>query len=225
MLSAGFLLALSNNVFNPKRVPWLGSPRVLPKPEGWPSLTFMEGLQAGYKHGLKELTHNWKWALGVFILLIIGIWASKRRHKPVQHWVFTWLRVLIGLMFIAAAYPKFTDPKAFSMLVAQYQLLPALTVYGFSLLLPAVEIVVGSALIFSPFERENAVGVSVLMSMFIVALAQALTRGLGIACGCFDLEGATDPGETWFAMMRDILLLIPLIWIGLKGKRRFLWHF
>ena len=80
-------------------------------------------------------------------------------------------------------------------------------------------------MLFTPFEKEASAGVLLMLLMFIVALAQALGRGLGIACGCFDIEGAADAGETWFALLRDVVLLAPAAWMWRKGERRFPWHF
>jgi uncharacterized membrane protein YphA (DoxX/SURF4 family) len=125
-------------------------------------------------------------------------------------------------MFLVAAYPKFADPKGFATLVAQYQFLPAFAVNAFSLWLPAFEITVALGLILSLWEREFAALVGVLLLMFIVALGQALARDLGIACGCFDIEGATDAGESWYSLLRDVVLLPPVAWLMLTGGRRYL---
>jgi uncharacterized membrane protein YphA (DoxX/SURF4 family) len=224
-LAASVLLATGNNLVNPDRVAWLGSPEILPKPTGWPELSAWQGMAAGAKHAGKETARHWGWVAGALVLLAAGALASRRRHKPARPWVFSWFRVMFALMYLAAAYPKFTDPEGFALLVAQYQFLPAFAVNAFSLWLPAIEIVVGLALLFSPFEREASAGVLLLMVMFIVALGQALARGLGIACGCFDIEGATDPGESWFALLRDVVLLWPAAWMSIKGGRRYPWHF
>ena len=177
------------------------------------------------KVGGREIARHWGTVAGALALLAAGFFASRRRHKPPHRWAFSWLRLALALMFLFAVYPKFTDPKGFAMLVAQYQFLPAFAVNGFSLLLPSGEIVVGLALLFTPFEKEASAGVLLMLLMFIVALAQALGRGLGIACGCFDIEGAADAGETWFALLRDVVLLAPAAWMWRKGERRFPWHF
>ena len=108
---------------------------------------------------------------------------------------------------------------------SQYRFLPAFAVNGFSLALPAFEIVTGLALLLTPFEAEASAAVLLLLGMFIVALGQALARNLGIACGCFDIEGAADAGETWFSLLRDCVLLVPAGWMWIKSERRFPWHF
>ena len=47
------------------------------------------------------------------------------------------------------------------------------------------------------------------------------TGRLGV---CFDIEGAADARETWFALLRDIVLLAPVTWMWFKAQRRYLWR-
>ena len=110
------------------------------------------------------------------------------------------------------------------MLVAQYQFLPSVVVNGFTLWLAAFEVVVGLGLILTAWEKEFSALVGLMLLMFIVALGQALVRDLGIACGCFDIEGAVDVGETWFSLIRDVVLMVPVIWMALTGGHRFIWQ-
>ena len=130
----------------------------------------------------------------------------------------------MAALFLTAAYPKFLDPSGFASLVAQYQFLPRFLVNGFTLWLAAFEITVGLGILLTPWEKEFSALVALLLVMFIVALAQALGRDLGIACGCFDIEGAADVGETWFSLIRDLVLLVPMAWMVRSSGYRFLWQ-
>ena len=222
-LLLSLVLAVANNLFNPRGVDWIGSPEILPKPEGWPTLTVAQGLQAGVKVAMRDFhKHQVPIVVGLAFVLVAMIYLNRARHVGVGPMLRTVLRLGLGAMFLVAAYPKFTDPKGFANLVAQYQFLPAFAVDAFSLWLPAFEIVVGLGIIFTLWEREFAALVGLLLIMFIVALGQALLRNLGIACGCFDIEGATDAGESWFSLVRDVVLLIPVGWLMLTGGRRYL---
>lgn len=217
------VLAAVNNLINSRSIDWIGSPEVLPKPEGWPTLTVAQGLQAGVKVALRDFRAHQAIILGGLAVLIVAmLFLNRTRHVGFGPMLRTVLRVGLGAMFLVAAYPKFTDPKGFATLVAQYQFLPAFAVDAFSLWLPAFEITVGLGLIFTLWEREFALLIGVLLVMFIVALGQALLRNLGIACGCFDIEGATDAGESWFSLVRDVVLLLPVAWLILTGGRRYL---
>jgi uncharacterized membrane protein YphA (DoxX/SURF4 family) len=225
LVSFSVLLGVANNLVNPNRVPWRGSPEVLPKPEGWPSLTVGQGVSAGARHAWDLLRGGPGWVAGALVLLVAGLALFRGRGEARGRWIRSWLRALFGLMFLAAAWPKFSDPDGFAMMVAQYQMLPAFSVHAFSVWLPALEVTTGVALLLSPWERESAALVGLMLLMFIAALSQALWRDLGIACGCFDIKGATDAGETWFAILRDVVLLVPAAWMGRRAERRFLWKF
>jgi uncharacterized membrane protein YphA (DoxX/SURF4 family) len=225
LLAFSLVLGAANNFFNPDRVPWHGSPEVFPKPEGWPTLSAAQGVAAGAEHAWDLARDNTAWIAGALILLAAGLAAFRGREGSGRRWGMSWLRLLFGLMFLAAAWPKFSDPGGFAMMVAQYQMLPAFSVHAFSVWLPALELVTGLALLLSPWEREASALLGLMMLMFIAALAQALARDLGIACGCFDIKGATDAGESWFALLRDIVLLIPIAWMWRRSESRFLWKF
>ena len=74
----------------------------------------------------------------------------------------------------------------------------------FAILLPWVELYVGACLILGIFV-DGATLLSIgMMVMFVVALTQAIGRGLDIECGCFKQEGSRvglDP------LFRDIVWL------------------
>lgn len=218
---AAALLAVVNNLTNKHSVAWFGSPEILPKPEGWPSLSMSQGVHAGIKVGFK-LFHDHRLPIGIGVAALIALMFLLRRSYSAGALLRTAFRLGLGAMFLAAAWPKFSDPKGFAILVAQYQLLPAFAVNGFALGLAAMEIVVALGLMLTAWEKEFSALVGLLLLMFIVALGQALHRDLGIACGCFDIEGAQDAGETWFSLVRDVALLFPVLWMIMTGGRRFI---
>lgn len=220
---ASVLLAILNNLFNSRSVAWIGSPDVLEKPSGWPSMGIAQGIEAGLKVAWKGfLAHQWLILGGLAILLAVMYVLRRNRKAPLGPMLRTVLRIGLGIMFLAAAWPKFMDPKSFASLVAQYQFLPAFAVNPFTLWLSAFEIVVGIGILITLWEKEFGAMVGIMMLMFIVALAQALVRDLGIACGCFDIEGAQDAGEAWFSLIRDVVLMVPIAWLVLTGGRRYL---
>jgi uncharacterized membrane protein YphA (DoxX/SURF4 family) len=220
---ASLLLAAVNNLFNSRSIAWIGSPEVLEKPSGWPSMSIAQGIQAGFKVAWKGfLAHQWLILGGLAAIVVIMAVLRRTRNVPIPPMIRTVLRIGLGVMFLAAAWPKFMDPKGFAILVAQYQFLPGFLVDGFTLWLAAFEIVIGIGIILTLWEKEFGALVGILLLMFIVALGQALVRDLGIACGCFDIEGAQDAGEAWFSLIRDVVLLVPVAWLVLTGGRRYL---
>jgi Methylamine utilisation protein MauE len=217
------ILAAANNLFSKHSVAWVGGPEVLEKPSGWPSMSIAQGIQAGLKVAWKGfLAHEFLILGGLTALILLMIFLNRNRGVPMGMTLRSALRIGLGLMFLTAAWPKFASPKGFAILVAQYQFLPHAIVDAFSLWLPAFEITVGLGLMLTLWEKEFSALVGVLLLMFIVALGQALVRDLGIACGCFDIEGAQDAGEAWFSLIRDVVLLAPVAWLTVTGGRRFL---
>lgn len=224
-LAASLLLAVINNLINPHGVPWVGGGEILPKPEGWPSLTVSQGVAAAFKVAMNLFA---KHKVGILAVLA-GVPAAmvllkKFRGDSPSAILLSVLRVLLACMFLQAAHDKFLEPDDFAKLVTQYQFLPLPLVNFFSVWMSSAEIVVALGLILTPWEKEFSALIGLLMGMFIVALTQALARGLGIACGCFDLAGAADAGETWFSLIRDIVLMVPIAWMVLAGGRRWLWQ-
>ena len=218
------LAAAANNATNKHSIPWKGTPEVLEKPPGYPAVSISEGVSSGLKVAWKGFKSHRMPILIVLGALVAASLLMRSMHLPVSALWRSALRIGLGFMFLAAAWPKFHNPAGFSELVAQYQMLPGGLVNAFSLWLPAFEITVGLGFIVTAWEREFSVLIGLLLLMFIVALTQALYRDLGIACGCFDIEGAASAGETWFSLIRDVVLLVPVAWLVAGERRRYLWQ-
>ena len=215
------VLAAANNLFNKHSVDWIGSPEVLEKPSGYPGMGIAGGIHAGLKVAWRGfLAHDVLILGGLLAIAVLLFLIGRSRRVPLGVMIRSVFRIGLSVMFLAAAWPKFSSPKGFAILVAQYQFLPHFIVNAFSLWLPAMEITVGLGILFTVWEKEFSALVDILLVMFIVALGQALVRDLGIACGCFDIEGAQDAGEAWFSLIRDVVLLLPVTWMVLTGGRR-----
>jgi hypothetical protein len=217
------LLGAANNLVNPHGVAWTGSPRVLPyDPE--PGDSHWLGAWKGARYAFRELgKHGVPVGIGVAAAVALSlVWRRLRRPR----WgvvVETWFRLGMAAIFLSACWYKLVDPSEFAMTTAQYRLLPGPLVHGFSIWMPAAELVVALGLLATRFTRELYLLLSVLWLMFIVALAQAIFRHLGIACGCFEIAGATSTAETWFSLLRDVVLIVPTVYYALRSENRFFW--
>ena len=128
-------------------------------------------------------------------------------------------RLGVGGVFIYAGCSKMGDLEAFAELVARYDMLPTAFVRPFAVALPTVEALAGAALAFTKWTRLSAFLVAVLLLAFVVALAQAVVRGLDVSCGCFGGFAGGTRAELLFALGRDALLLIPSLWLAMRhGK-------
>ena len=115
------------------------------------------------------------------------------------------LRLGLGVLFAWAGADKWRDPSSFATDIANYRLLPALAPW-LAATLPAIELVLGLALIAAPasWRRGAALATAGLLAVFTAAIAQAVARGISIDCGCFG--GASGPVTVW-TILRDVALL------------------
>jgi len=161
---------------------------------------------------------------GEILLGALLIWPAYRKHPHLTHqFLETGFRVGLAIMFIGASLFKIHDPKNFSLLVSQYQFLPAFSVNFFALLLPVAEFLVGCSLLLTRFTRENSLLLLLMFLSFIIALANAVIRDLGIVCGCFVLEGAQDKTEAVISLVRDLVLLGPVLYLCTRPRNLYLW--
>lgn len=119
---------------------------------------------------------------------------------------FFWaLRLGIGGLFVITGALKIADPAAFAIEIHNYQLMTWLAPW-MAATLPAIEIVLGAALIAGPraWARASALATGALMAAFTIAVASVLGRGINISCGCF---GAGSGPVTIVTLLRDVALL------------------
>lgn len=126
------------------------------------------------------------------------------------------LRLFIGGLFIYAAIQKLMDPFAFAVDIQNYRLLPALLSKTAALVLPPLELISGTFLIFGKWRMESALWISLMMAVFLFGDIQALARGLDINCGCF---GKEPTKLTFFTMLRNAGLLTGIVLIFFQEWR------
>ena len=120
------------------------------------------------------------------------------------------LRVLVGLVFVYAAYVKLRDPWAlFAMSIDSYGILPLRWVEFVARALPWFEMLLGVWLISGYFQRVATGTGTLLILGFICAMAWAKLHGKQIDCGCF------GPGEAigvW-SILRDASIGAALLFV------------
>jgi uncharacterized membrane protein YphA (DoxX/SURF4 family) len=130
-------------------------------------------------------------------------------------------RILLAAIFIVAAIAKMKPQPGmpwtvhsinlsllmFSWVVDSYQILPSGMVTLFAQILPPFELFLGIWLLSGLALRLSSVISALLMCMFVIALASAFHRGLGINCGCFG-QGVQVAVKT--ELIRVAGLLLPL---------------
>ena len=110
------------------------------------------------------------------------------------------LRIVVGLVFLVAAYAKLKDPwPLFAMSIDSYGILPLRWVEFAARTLPWFEAALGLALLVGLFPRIATAAGTLLMLVFIGAMGWAKLHGKEIDCGCF------GPGEALsvWTILRD----------------------
>lgn len=125
-------------------------------------------------------------------------------------------RVLLGAIFIYAAFAKlyfngawhFSDYHFFfGMVINSYNILPIGGVELAARILPWFELLLGVLLIAGIGLRWTGLLASLLLIVFIAAMARAYMNGLEIMCGCFGNSEKLGP----LTLLRDSSMLIPAL--------------
>jgi uncharacterized membrane protein YphA (DoxX/SURF4 family) len=121
-------------------------------------------------------------------------------------------RVILGVLFVYASWHKIAAPGDFAQIISNYQILPETLINPAAILLPWIELVCGICMLMGFLVRGSALILSLLLLIFISAMAYSLLRGLDVTCGCFNLhsQGAANEGLT---IARDTLLMAMALWI------------
>lgn len=128
-----------------------------------------------------------------------------------------WLRVLLGQIFILAAWDKLLHPEAFADVILNYRLLPGVLVPWAAAMLPWVEVVLGAALVMNRCVPAAATAGCALLAVFMGALGYDLARGIDVACGCFSTNADAAPNAA-LSLTRDggiLLLGLVVFWQSL----------
>jgi len=136
----------------------------------------------------------------------------KVRFLVLQPWIGLLARLTLGGVLFVAGYLKIDTPDKSQMAVRAYEILPISVANFLGLILPPIEIVIGTLLIVGALTRVMAALGGITMFIFIIAIGHAWARGLDIDCGCFGGGGAVAPGETKY--LQEILRDIGLVFLA-----------
>ncbi len=142
--------------------------------------------------------------------------------SDVREWAGLVARLVVGVVWVWAGAAKVLDPLGSIEAVRAYELLPASLVEPVGYALPALELVLGLALLVGAMTRGAALLSAVLLVGFVVGIASAWARGLEIDCGCFGGGGveAGASSEYPLEIARDVgLLALSLLLVWLRSTR------
>jgi Methylamine utilisation protein MauE len=138
-------------------------------------------------------------------------------------------RWFAGLIFIYASLHKIMNPCQMAMDIYHYRLFPGVLINLIAIALPFLELILGLCLIVGFLPRGAALGISLILSVFMIVLTINLIRGIDFTCGCFSAEGDwCEKFADWYAkghpgisrigrirlrtacdIVRDVIFLVP----------------
>lgn len=141
----------------------------------------------------------------------------KRTTLPWRAWVGLAARLVLGLVLLLAGGLKLGNLDESVFAVRAYRILPYELTAPLGYALPLIEVVAGLLLILGLFTRWAAVVGSLLMVMFVIAIASVWARGISIDCGCFggggEVEAAKALASYPWEILRDVGLLACGAWL------------
>ena len=127
-------------------------------------------------------------------------------------------RVALGFIFLYAGTEKIADAEGFARAINNYKLIPFFTINILALVLPWIEVVCGLLLILGIKSKENALILTLLLSLFVAVITVSLLRGLNIDCGCFGTASGTKIGAQKLLENALLILLgLQIIYFGGGG--------
>ena len=140
------------------------------------------------------------------------------------------LRVVLGLVFVYAAWVKLFGPhwswpprlepwELFALAISSYDILPLKAVELVARTLPWLELAIGLMLLAGRGLRLSATATSLLLLVFFGLMVRAFSQGKEISCGCF------GPGEiiSAWTLLRDGSMLagaLLLTWMAFQRQRQ-----
>ena len=129
-------------------------------------------------------------------------------------------RILLGLMFIYASLDKIAHPEEFAKQIGYYKVLPFGVENILGIVLPWTELIVGICLIAGLLVDGATLLSIIMMLVFILAISQAMLRGIDITCGCFKVSADSDKLGL-DTIIRDIVFLVMSFIVLNRQERKF----
>lgn len=139
------------------------------------------------------------------------IFAMKDLFSSV--WTYRAIRIILGAVFIWSGAVKLVNPFSFTVIIEAFGLIPEGWIMPAAVILPALEIVAGFALMLD-INGSLAV-VATMLAMFMLILVYGIWLGLDIDCGCF---GPQDPEAEAFhglrpSLYRDMVMIFGVVYL------------
>tara|TARA_B100001750_G_C15314806_1_gene499143 strand:- start:80 stop:535 length:456 start_codon:yes stop_codon:yes gene_type:complete len=130
-------------------------------------------------------------------------------------------RIILGAVLIVASFDKILHPEAFAKVIGNYNVLPFGLENILAIILPTLELFIGCCLILGIMLDGSAIITAGMMGMFIIALSQAMIRGIDIDCGCFKVSVENTGSQVGYRrIIEDIIFLGLSLMVLNRGERK-----
>jgi uncharacterized membrane protein YphA (DoxX/SURF4 family) len=138
-------------------------------------------------------------------------------------WISLAARVLLGAMWLSYALPKLASPTQNVADVRNFRILPDGLITPFAYAQPYLELALGLLLIIGLGTRLLAALSGLLLLVYIGGIISLGARGIHISCGCGGTGAEVAAGQTRYILdvLRDVLYLLPALWLLWRPKSRY----
>jgi uncharacterized membrane protein YphA (DoxX/SURF4 family) len=123
-------------------------------------------------------------------------------------------------MFVYASLDKIAHPEEFAKQIGYYKALPFGLENVLAIVLPWTELIVGICLLAGLLVDGATLLSIIMMLVFILAISQAMLRGIDITCGCFKVSADSDKLGL-DTIIRDIVFLVMSFIVLNRQERKF----
>jgi hypothetical protein len=134
--------------------------------------------------------------------------APLRNENTLMRLAHNAAKLIIGGIFLYAAFDKIAHPAAFAKDVYNYQILPDAVVNLVALVLPWIELFAGACLLTGVWVPGAVLITNGLLLIFLAALVLNYARGLDVNCGCFSTGDTTPAMSIGWYLLRDALFMM-----------------
>jgi uncharacterized membrane protein YphA (DoxX/SURF4 family) len=121
-------------------------------------------------------------------------------------------RFILGGVFVYAGFEKILHPSAFAEVVYNYKILPDELINLTAIVLPCLELILGTFLIIRFWMPGTVVLSNLVLITFIGALVFNMARGLDVNCGCFSAT-AVESSMNILTVLRDTSFLAVAVYL------------
>ncbi|APT91991.1 DoxX family membrane protein [Corynebacterium phocae] len=135
-------------------------------------------------------------------------------------------RFYMAYIWIKAGLAKLGEHLSVTQTIKAYGIFtPEWSDYLANLIGP-LEIAGGVLLLLGLFLRQSAVVGTIVLTLFMIGIAQAWGRGLGIDCGCFSVNPGDDAQVMNYikTLLRDVFYVFLMVWTIWRPFKKFALH-